>query len=144
MGPEHASCNVRDGGRRRAAQLYGRPLTEPVPRAARPSTWRDVYPPTWPRDPNPGNLVTTWSRHWSGDAFDPRCPACRAAGAACADATPGNNERRHGGMSATKPLSPARALNGAGDSAAGELRALMRSRVAAKLDARAASESAPG
>jgi hypothetical protein len=33
-------------------------------------------------DPNPGNTVDRWSRHWSG-GFDPRCPVCRAQRSPC-------------------------------------------------------------
>jgi hypothetical protein len=34
-------------------------------------------------DPDPGNTVERWSRHWSGSEFNPRCPACRERGSAC-------------------------------------------------------------
>lgn len=34
-------------------------------------------------DPDPGNTVDRWSRHWSGGGFDPRCPDCRERDSAC-------------------------------------------------------------
>jgi hypothetical protein len=62
IGPEHAACNLADGGRKRAAQLYGRPAGEAS--TATPARW---------------------SRHWCG-GFDDRCPVCRASGVPCTDA----------------------------------------------------------
>jgi hypothetical protein len=76
--PECTACNLRDGGRRRAAQLYGKTAVSPSskqPKAATPY-------------PDDSNTVTRWSRHWAGP-FDERCPACRELGHACPDADPG-------------------------------------------------------
>jgi hypothetical protein len=36
-------------------------------------------------DPDPGNSIEVWSRHWSGGC-NPRCPTCRRLGYACPDA----------------------------------------------------------
>ena len=69
MGPEHATCNLRDGGRKRAAELFGPRPEAVVTEACSPSRW---------------------SRHWAG-GFDVRCPECRAAGTPCADATQPTN-----------------------------------------------------
>jgi hypothetical protein len=33
-------------------------------------------------DPDPGNMVARWSRHWSGP-FNPRCSDCRRLAGAC-------------------------------------------------------------
>src|SRR5215218_4751573 len=46
--------------------------------------WTVSYPPDWPPDPDPGNRVTDWSRHWWTRAvFNPRCADCRSGGCAC-------------------------------------------------------------
>ena len=62
-GPEHRACNRGTAGR--GAWEKG---------SDRPAALAD--------DPDPGNTVTRWSRHWAGP-FDPRCPRCRESGVAC-------------------------------------------------------------
>lgn len=73
-GPEHARCNMSAGGRKgRARQLAAakRP----------PAEFPDVDFP----DPEPGNSVSRWSRHWHGPG-NPRCPECLRLGDPCPDA----------------------------------------------------------
>jgi hypothetical protein len=73
-GQECVTCNLRDGGRKRAAQLYGRRVT-----GAAPSEDFSRYS-TWDAQPAGG---TAWSRHWYGAGHVHGCPDCDRLGAAC-------------------------------------------------------------
>jgi hypothetical protein len=81
--PEHIGCNRATLTHAKAAAGNGvareavlsRVNTLPEPRF-------DGLP-----DPDPGNSVSTWSRHWSG-GFNPRCKDCRRLGEACDAADP--------------------------------------------------------
>ena len=60
--PEHIRCN-------RATLSHARRTQEPP--------FGDLP------DPDSGNDVDRWSRHWYGGGFNPRCPDCRKRGEAC-------------------------------------------------------------
>ncbi len=70
-GASHASCNRRTVTHLK--QQLGQVNAQP-PRF-------DGLP-----DPDPGNTVDRWSRHWGGP-FNPRCPHCRRLGGPCEEAT---------------------------------------------------------
>src|SRR5689334_3879774 len=69
MGPEHASCNVRDGARRGYRAMIANAT------AAATSTPREPY----------AAPERTWSRHWGGPFNPTRCLECRRLGHACPD-----------------------------------------------------------
>jgi hypothetical protein len=79
LGASHSRCNRASVShwKWRALGVDAAPLEPVVPVAC---DWRSSYPAEWPPDPDPTNRVTTWSLHWYGTVFNPRCPHCRAAG----------------------------------------------------------------
>jgi hypothetical protein len=82
--PEHLKCNRAAGARTRKEEYVLVPRSE----AARTAAVRDGSPrfPDWPGDdPQPGNVVPRWSRHWGGPA-NPRCPRCAKLRGPCPDA----------------------------------------------------------
>src|SRR5215204_771101 len=66
--PEHPACN------RATVTHLKQKLGQPSQRAERFGGLPD---------PDPGNTVTRWSRHWSGGEFNPRCRDCLERGSAC-------------------------------------------------------------
>jgi hypothetical protein len=71
--PEHVGCNRATLTHAKAGHSVRRELREPR---------FDGLP-----DPEPGNTVSVWSRHWYG-GFNPRCKHCRRLGEACENAEP--------------------------------------------------------
>jgi hypothetical protein len=88
LGASHSSCNRATLTHARQDAQARRASSDAVPtmaaRVAERDAWRSSYPAGWPPDPEPTNEVTAWCRHWVGAVFNPRCPDCRADGAACA------------------------------------------------------------
>jgi hypothetical protein len=90
LGPSHARCN-------RATVTHLKERLGEAPRArttgsvATPEPAHDCRAEFNPRrcaacresDLGPSNEITCWSRHWSGDEFNPRCRDCRERGSAC-------------------------------------------------------------
>jgi hypothetical protein len=100
-GVECQRCNLSDGARRGHRAMIAAAVAAaharngsartvaaaPVERELPPGRWMRAYPPGWPPDPDPRNGAVSWSGHWwTAGEFNPRCPACPAAGRPCADA----------------------------------------------------------
>jgi hypothetical protein len=71
LGPSHRACNRAEPFK----TVWARG------KAAKPKADRFGGLP----DPDPGNMVDRWSRHWAG-GFNPRCPDCRRLGGPCEEA----------------------------------------------------------
>jgi hypothetical protein len=76
-GPEHRRCN-----RATLPRMLAKARAEAEAHDCREEFDPERCSECRRRDPNPGNAVNCWSRHWTGP-FNPRCPNCRRTGEPC-------------------------------------------------------------